>query len=60
MLLPYPLPYFLAGFGADNDRMRIRMRIMSDYGYGAEAEQIRTGNGQKLSDDTCKDMIYFY
>ena len=32
----------------------LRMRIISDYGFGADSERTRTGNGQKISGDTCK------
>jgi hypothetical protein len=38
--------------------MRIRMRIISDYGFGSETERIRSGNGQNISDRYAHKNIF--
>jgi hypothetical protein len=55
VVIPYPKPYFLSGFGAGADSVRMRMRsgLFLDVGNGAESVWNWFGNGLNLSDATC-------
>ena len=45
-LFPYPQPHFFSRIrsGSNYDRIRIRMQIISDYGFEAETDWTRIGN----------------